>query len=410
MPWSVASIVCSVCAILCFVSLFTISNTIQDADAFGQMIEAEERKLVRQMEYTSPTDIDRKKSISRQLAAVQATKNMPDETIYTHTKIISILVIVNSIICIFVFQHLVSISTFIPCTSNNSVIEDAVNKWKRARQEWKNKTDGKNEAKNAMDGAKQTMDDLKSKSKTVWDIQTIAILAAVTNIGLFIWLCFHMYNLWRWEKKVPSFIRRIVCEERERLDGQTCVCNTGFERVGTACVAVCSASQVRDAAGACVARPTCGVNEELRGAVCECKSDFERVGTACVAACSADQVRDAAGACVARPTCGTNEELRGAVCECKSGFRREGTACVADPTQSASAGVDDDVHVIGFSDVSYLSLMMKHLLLGGFVFFVFTVSSVIVSTRITRKRAWCFGPVYGKNNASYTSAPAFEIS
>lgn len=205
MPWSVVCIICSIFIVLCFVSLFTATTTLQDTDSFGSMMDAEERKLIRKLEITPSTDSDNIKKLHHQLAILHAVKSISDDKAYAISRISSIISVVNSIICIFVFQHLLSISTFIPCKSDQDAVTPLISQLNTKKKSLRTATTEQ------QDGISKEIKDLdkqltKAKAETVsvWDIKTFAVLAVLTNASLMTWMAFQAYGIRNWKKKVVS--------------------------------------------------------------------------------------------------------------------------------------------------------------------------------------------------------------
>jgi len=204
MPWSVVCIISSIFTVLCFVSLFTATTTVQDTDSFGSMMDAEERKLIRKLEITPSSEADNIKKLHHQLAILHAVKSISDEKAYAISRISSIFAVVNSIICIFVFQHLLSISTFIPCKSEQDLVSPLL---KQIATKKKAHAAATEKQKDIADEIRKLNSDLaKAKGETVsvWDMKTFAVLAVLTNASLMTWMAFQAYGIWNWKKKVVA--------------------------------------------------------------------------------------------------------------------------------------------------------------------------------------------------------------
>ena len=142
----------------------------------------------------------------------------------------------------------------------------------------------------------------------------------------------------------PDFVQgqcRPLCAPTETRVGANCECKSGFERVGSTCLPVCTGGKER--VGTSCEDPCAGGKTRVNG-VCSCPSGTEDVGGTCVSICAGGKTRvdgvcscpsgkeDVDGTCVT--SCLSDEIRKGTTCECKSGFKREGTSCVAETVSS----------------------------------------------------------------------------
>jgi hypothetical protein len=113
-----------------------------------------------------------------------------------------------------------------------------------------------------------------------------------------------------------------VCPAHASCNGTACVCDQGFEKLGTLCVDVneCLVNH-----GGCDPHASC-VNTP-GSFECKCRHGYEGDGSFCYETGSDTGEWGACGYCDPNATCETNEETQEAYCLCKEGYSGTGRRC-----------------------------------------------------------------------------------